>query len=361
MCLIMQESHSMYPSTRLFRFVSYVIAITLFVGLATACEKEEASKPEPEKQPVTVTLYLAAPQIEYAGIYAAISQGYFEDEKLNVELVFSVTADQAVSNSDPIDALERGDIAFVDGTAETLLRRRQRGLDFVAVLTQYQRDSRSIISIPSKQIESPQDLAGKRLLILPGNATITSVFFQAAGVNPDEITLVDAEGQGIDWVVTQLITGAVDALVFSIEVAAQMDAAGLGSKWIAFYDYGVQSYANVLCTSRQMITQHPDVVQRFVNAVLRGLQHVIDRPEEVAAWFVENYGDQLHPLQLDVQDEAILAIIPLIQTATSKPGMMSPDAWEYLNQTMVEAGLLEPGLTTADTYTLKFLDAYYKQ
>lgn len=145
-------------------------------------------------------------------------------------------------------------------------------------------------------------------------------------------------------------------MVFSIEGAAGMwRPAGLGSSRIAFYDYGVQSYANVIFTSGQLVQENPAVVQRFVNAVLRGLQYVVERPAEVAAWFVEHYGEELHPLQVDVQDEAVLAIIPLIQTATSKPGMMSAETWDYLDTNMVELGLLDASVNVEAMYTMQIL------
>lgn len=348
---------SKIPQTRLF---TTLVVISLAVGLLSACNnKDESDTPPTEVPVVNVQLYLGAPQIEYAGIYAAMSQGYFEDEKLNLEVLFAISADAVEEGLSSYEAVSTGGPVFADGTAEGMLRLRQADTDFVSLLTLYQRDSRSIVSIPPKDVETPQELVGKRLLVVPGTEYITTIFLSMVGVAAEDVTIIGAEGQGVDWLVSQMLTGAVDAMVFSIEGATQLEAAGLGSTRIAFYDYGVQSYANVVFTSGQMVKEHPDVVQRFVNAVLRGLHYVTEHPQEVAAWFVEHYGDQLHPLQLDVQDEAILAIIPLIQTATSQPGMMSPDTWEYLNQQMVELGLLEPGLNSTDTYTLKFLDAYY--
>lgn len=344
------------------RFISSLLILVLLVGVLAACgDKKESSDTPVEVQPVSIQLYLGAPQIEYAGVYAAISQGYFEDEKLNVEVKFAITADATEQGLSSYDAVATGGAVFADGTAEGLLGLRQDGRDFVSLMALYQRDSRSIVSIPDKGIETPQDLVGKRLLIVPGTETITNVFLKTVGIDPTDVTLVKAEGQGVDWLVTQLLTGAVDAMVFSIEGAAQMEAAGLGSRRIAFYDYGVQSYANVLFTSGQMVRENPEVVQRFVNAVLRGLQYVVERPEEIATWFVANYGDELHPLQVDVQDEAILAIIPLIQTATSKPGMMSAETWSYLSTNLTAIELLEASVNPADAYTMQFLDAYYSK
>ncbi len=344
------------------RFISSLLILVLFVGLLAACgDKKETSDTPAEIQPVSIQLYLGAPQIEYAGIYAAISQGYFADEKLNVEVKFAITAEATEQGLSSFEAVETGGPVFADGTAEGLLQLRQDGRDFVSLLALYQRDSRSIVSTPDKGIETPQDLVGKRLLLVPGTETITNVFLKTVGINPADVTLVESEGQGVDWLVTQLLTGAVDAMVFSVEGAAQMEAAGLGASRIAFYDYGVQSYANVLFTSGQMVRENPDVVQRFVNAVLRGLQYVVERPEDTATWFVANYGDELHPLQVDVQDEAILAIIPLIQTATSKPGMMSAETWSYLSTNLTEIDLLDASVNPADAYTMQFLDTYYSQ
>ncbi len=350
----MQDLHvlSIYVRNSLF--------VVLILTLVAACGGTDALDKNTEVEPASVKLYLGSPQIEYAGVYAALKEGYFDDEKLNVKVVFRRPEDNAALPTSIVDEVMKGGAVFDQGSAENLLQRKEEGRDIMGVLTLYQRDSRSIVTLDTSGINTPEDLVGRRLLVLPGTELITTIFFKAVGVDPESVTLVTAENQGMDWMAMQVLTQAVDALVLSLEGAVQMESVGMASNRIAFHDYGVQSYVNVIYTSRQFVEENPAVVQRFVNAMLRGLQYAVSNPEAVAQWFVENYGDQLHPLQVDVQDEVALAIVPLFQTATTKPGMMSADTWRYLADQLVSLGLLDATVKPEDVYTLRFVEKYYE-
>ncbi|MBZ0318853.1 MAG: ABC transporter substrate-binding protein [Anaerolineae bacterium] len=342
------------------QFLIVLVLATLLAACGGKEDDQDSGAPAAEKTPATITLMLGLPQIKYAGVYAAVSHGYFTDENLTVELQYSTPTDGSDPTVDFSSPFPVGEPIFGVLPAEMLLQMRQAGNDIMAVLTLIQRDSRGIISTTDNPINTPADLVGKRLLILPGTADITNIFLTTVGIDPNDITMVDGGNAGVATLVSQIVSGEVDGFVFSIEGEAQLNGLGLQTNRLAFYDYGVLSYHNIFYTSREMIELHPDVVQRFVNALLRGMQYSIDHPDEIAAQFVEDYADVIHPLQVSVQDEGMRSIIPLMQTATSKPGMMDAATWEYLIHTLSQLGLVDASMKADDAYTLRFVEAYYK-
>lgn len=62
-----------------YRNVSLLLLLTMTLSLLVACG-DQTTKTPTEITPADIAFYLGAPQIEYAGIYAAISQGYFRNK-----------------------------------------------------------------------------------------------------------------------------------------------------------------------------------------------------------------------------------------------------------------------------------------
>lgn len=349
-------------SQPIFKLFTILCLVALLVLTVAGCKKENDKKQSitvNTVEPAAVKLQLVAPQMNLAGIYAAIQQGYFEDQNLTVETLFSNIVESAESLG-VIDRVTSGEAEFGVTSGDNLLLARQRGDDVVALMTIYQRDPTAIISLVDKNITRPEDLIGKKLLVF--NRSISwSLFLAAVGIDPDDMTVVEPP-DNINAGAVLFLTGQVDGMVVpGTDTSIQMDVIGIEHNLLFFNDYGVQMYPNVIFTTRSMIENQPDVVQRFVNALLDGLHYAISQPQEIATWFIENYADQLRPDQLESQDEVMLAIIPLIQSPDTQAGMMSADVWEYVANGMANAGLIQDMVGYSQAFTTQFVDAYYSQ
>ncbi|HET6211547.1 MAG TPA: ABC transporter substrate-binding protein, partial [Micromonosporaceae bacterium] len=78
--------------------------------------------------------------------------------------------------------------------------------------------------------------------------------------------------------ITELVTGrpGVEAL-----------ADGRGTVVLPYSDYLTDLYGNVLATTSTTAAAHPDLVRRFRDAILRGLQYAIDHPGEAGQIFAK--------------------------------------------------------------------------
>lgn len=339
------------------RIAYFTLTMALVLVVCAACsggDSSEPSKPTATPAPANVTVLLGLiPQVQYVGIHVAEGKGYYQNENLTVDLLYSELG------SDVAAAIGAGQAQFGLTSASEVLSARGQGSPLVAVMTLYQRDPRAVISLKAKGITKPSDLVGKKILLWNEDPTF-GLFAHAVGIDPAQVTLVYPEGDEILQAVAPFLTGEVDAMMApGTEVLVQLTALGIETNMIFFDDYGVLNYQNVLVTTEQMIQEQPDVVQRLVRATLHGLEYTLDDPQAAADWFVEAYHDQLLPQQIASQDETLLALLPLIRPVGSRPGMMEAGTWQSVHDGLVEVGLLDPSVDPATAYTLQFVEAYY--
>lgn len=345
-------------SPKLNPMIRILLVVIALVVAATGCKKDASDSPDSSPTPASVKFQVVTAQIQLAGLLGALSQDYFQDENITAELLFSEDGESA----DPLDVIsqvENGEAEFGLTPAENLLVARERGDDVVALMSIYQRDPTAIVSLPYKNITTPADLRGKTLLVFSRSTSLT-LFLNAVGLDPSEVTTVEPPNGDVNAGIASFLSGQVDGIVATgTDAAAQMQVIGIQPNLIFFNEYGIEMYPNVVFTTQRMINEHPDVVQRCVNAILRGLQYAVEQPEALATWFVEHYGDQLSSAQLNSQDEAMVAIIPLIQSSTSKPGMMNAAVWDTIVIQLSSIGIIQNSLSAANAYTLRFVEAYY--
>ncbi len=332
--------------------------ILLLALVLTACDNADDKPEATQGPPAPVTFITVTPQIYEAGYFGAVSQGYFDKENLLPSIVFTdSTLEQA--DSDVLAQVLAGNGQFGLVGADRILQARQQGQPLVAVASIYQRDPTAILALKNKGITKPEDLLGKKVLVWTYE-TIFRLFAATIDLDMNQITLVSPPEGSIAAGTTMFVTGQVDAMIANgTDAIVQLAGAGIEVDTIFLNEYGVANYPNVIFTTETMIQEQPDVVQRFVNAFVRGMQYAVRNPEEMGAWFVENYGDQLPVQQRDSQDETMQAIIPLIAPPDSQPGVMDDATWQFIHDAMVEVGLLEP-LDVSQAFTRKFVDAYYR-
>ncbi len=338
------------------RFIHLTLLVALVALLAGCGGDDETEKSSPTATPATVTFVGSTPGISFAGIYGAKREGYFADESIDVREIYSNDVPE-LNGLDSIDLVVSGQADFAIAGADRLLLAREQGKPVVAILALYQRDPTAVIAMAGKGINKPEDLVGKTIIHLNRGA-IFNLFAQKVGLDLGTVTILqDVEvGEGI----VMFMTGQVDAaIVSSTEVIPTLRTMGLDYTTLMFYDYGVAMYPNLIFTTETLINEQPDVVQRFVNGMLRGMQYAVDNPADISTWFETTFPDSVLIQQAGSIAGTMEALIPLFHPQGSEVGLMNADTWKFVHDAMVEGDLLEP-TTVTDAYTMKFLDAYYK-
>ena len=167
-------------------------------------ETEAAEGGEGEcTEPTEVKLQLQwVTQAQFAGYYAAIDQGFYEAQCLEVTIL------EGAVDITPQDVLANGESDFAIAWVPKALASREQGANIVNIAQVYQRSGTLQVSFKDKGITSPADFAGKTV----GNWGFGNEFevfaaMTAAGLDPaTDVTNVQ---QQFDMV--GLLAGDIDA------------------------------------------------------------------------------------------------------------------------------------------------------
>ncbi len=217
-------------------------------------------------------------EFQFAGYYAALWQGYYAEEGLDVELRSAITPERQFLAPD--EQVRSGAADFGIGGIDAMVA-RGRGEDFVVLSTIFQRSPVAVFSLENQPMTSLLQLSQLRLAAVTDDFTRTQVLalFMEAGVDPNSVRFVD-----VPTSVDSLVDGSVDAVV-TYDVSAQYRAQELGVRLNMLHpaDHGINFYGDALYTTQRLLEEDPDKVARFVRASLRGWEFAVANPEAVAS------------------------------------------------------------------------------
>lgn len=289
--------------------------------------------------------------IEYAGLYVAEDEGYYSEQGLAVNLVAG--GEDAQGNYiSPIDTVLQGraDLGITSGSV--LLQARANKAPLVAVASIYQRNPLGFTSLAAKHITKPQDLIGKTIQLGPDSLILLRAMLTAQGIDPDQVKTTERT----DFTINPLLSGqadVIDSFVTNELVTCKLQGVAVNN--ILPIEYGIEEYPNVLFTTEQMIAEHPDVVERFLRATMRGMQRAIADPQPVSALSVQRNSS----LDLKIETEAMFQSVPLLNPTGSRPGTMTSTIWDSTYRMLIDQHVLAQPLDVKAAYSLAFLDKIY--
>jgi NitT/TauT family transport system substrate-binding protein len=323
-----------------------ILAVTMVMAFVLgACNN--ATPAEPDAVTVQLSWFHTA---EFAGFYAAEEQGFYADENLDVTLV------AGGPEIDPVTELVEGDAQFAVATGDAVVRARADGEEVKAVAAIYRRSPLMVMSMAGSGIQQPADLEGKTVGVISSDLhTSYDIQFIAmlnqTGVELDSMELVPLEEY---YGARDLLSGRMEAAsgIFSTNERAQAELEGHEVNSIFYSDYGVYVYANPIITTDALIAENPELVQRFVDATMRGYQFTLENPEEAVAITLD-YDESL---DLEVQAATHQAQIPLIDTGTATLGVMEERVWTSTQDILLNQGIIQEPQDVSDVYTNEFVE-----
>jgi diguanylate cyclase (GGDEF)-like protein len=283
-------------------------------------------------------------QFQFAGYYMALEKGFYRDAGLDVTLRPNGYNGHYVS---PVEAVLSGDATY--GISNSgLVRDYAQGKPIVALAATLQHSAVSWLVLDRPDIRNLHDLVGKRLMtVFPlGESVELLAPFLGEGITLDQLNLVQT---GFD--LQPLIDGKVDAYdAYVTNEPYQLEQKGIAYQLIDPRTYGIDFYGDVLFTSRKELLLHPDRVQAFRRASLKGWNYAMNHIPETITLIRSRYAPEKTVAQLQFEANAMLR---LMQSDLIDIGHMNRWRWQriaefQLDQNTASALKLDDFLYSAD-------------
>jgi len=276
-------------------------------------------------------------QFQFAGYYAALAQGFFLDEGLDVDIVEGPAAKSIEQ------VVLEGKAQFGVDDGGDLVYRRLQGDPLIAVAAVFQHSPLAIISQRSSDIRHPADLVGRTVLIpkTQGSAQILAMF-RREGVKVTSTF----DQQPVRFVphsfnFGDVLQGRADAMTaYVTDIPRFSRLYGVEIAVLSPLDYGIDFYGDTLFTSSEYLKSHPEVAARFRRASMKGWQYAMDHPSEITDVILAL--PTMRQAKFDRQallDEA-RAMDNIVLQNLVEVGNMNPGRWERMASVFHELGMV---------------------
>lgn len=269
-------------------------------------------------------------QFQFAGYYAALEKGFYQDAGLDVRI------HAGAPGRTPVGEVLAGRAQYGEANSELLYQRLQ-GAPLVALAAIFQHSPSVLLTRRDSGIRSPQELAGKRVMLI-GDVTDADLYamFQNEGIDPGSVRI-----QPSSYDIDDLVHGRTDAFnSYLTNEPFHLEQQQIEYNVLEPRRYGIDFYSDVLFTTEQELRDHPERVHAFRAASLRGWHYALEHPQEIIDLLLEKYGVDKSRAHLEYEAAAMRG---LIMPELVSIGHMNPGRWRHMADTFVRVGMVEPG------------------
>ncbi|MBE6969872.1 MAG: ABC transporter substrate-binding protein [Ruminococcaceae bacterium] len=304
-------------------FILLMCLALLCVGLVGCGGEEELT---------TVSLNEVTHSVFYAPLYAAMELGYFEEEGLKIELTNGGGADKVMT------AILSGQSDIGLAGPESCIYVLQEGReDHALVFAQLTKRDGSFLVGRSKEAFSWENLRGKTILggRKGGVPEMTLEYvMRQNGVIPHEDAVVDTSVQ-FNMMAGAFTGGNGDYVALFEPTATEVERSGKGYILCSIGEESGEIPYTAFFAAKSFISENPDVIQGFTNAIARAQKWV---QETDAAEIAKIIAPQFPDSDLDVLT-AVTQRHKDIDAWNSEP-FMKEEALDRLQTVMETAGEL---------------------
>lgn len=310
-----------------FKKTALVIALLLIIVIGlTGCKKESDLIP--------IRLIEVTHSLFYTPQYVAITQGFFEEEGLKIELIDGKGADKVMA------ALlsGEGDIGFMGPEASIYVYNQGRENYVINFAQLTQRDGSFLVSREKDDNFTFDKLKGKTIIGgRKGGVPLMTLEYvlKKNGLKVGEDVIVRTDIQ-FDVMAGAFIAGEGDYVTLFEPVASTLEKEGKG---YVVASIGKESgYIPYTCYSatKEFIEKNPEVIQKFTNALYKALVWVQEHS-------LEEIADAVLPQFPDTDKEVLMKLIERYREQDSwKPDLIiTEEGFNHLMDIMELAGELD--------------------
>ena len=313
-----------------------IFALALACLLLAGCGSAPAAG-TPGKALETVDVVLDwYPNAVHAFLYQAIDKGYFEEEGLQVNILFPSNANDPLS----MPAVGKADIGFYY-QEDTIIAKANEDIPVKVLGAVVQEPISIVASLKEKNITTPADLVGKTIGYSGTQfaEVAMSQLLQSAGATLEDVEMIDV---GFD-LMSSMTTNNVDATFgcfLNHEIPA-LEEQGFAMDYMKLPDYGVPNYyALMLVTGEKQLEQNRDKYTRFLRACRKGFADMKTDPDESLRLMMENQNAENFPLTESVEKKSFDVLLPLMEKEGSPFLSQDSAVWQENIDWLYETGMI---------------------
>ncbi len=325
------------------KFFRIAAALSLTGLLLSGCSAGGSS----DKNLTPLVLNEVAHSIFYAPQYAAIELGYFEEEGIDLTLVNGGGADKVMT------ALISGDaqIGFM-GSEASIYVYQEGSQDYAVNFAQLtQRAGNFLVGREPEPDFTWENLRGKK--VLGGRAAgmpqmVFEYILKKHGLDPKTDLSID---QSINFGLTAAAFTSSDA-DYTVEFEPFATTLELEGSGYVVASLGTESgYVpyTAYCARKSYMEENPELVQKFTNAIQRGIDYVNSHTsEEIARTIAPQFQET------PVEKIALIVERYKAQDTWKEDTVFEQESFDLLQNILEEAGELDERVPYADLVTTEF-------
>lgn len=271
---------------------------------------------------------------DHAPVIVAQEKGFFTDEGLDVEIV--APADPA----DPPKLVAAGQADLAITYQPQLHLQVHEGLPLKRIGTLIATPLNCLMVRADGPVKSIADLKGKKIGYSVSGVEngLIRTMLQTAGLTLDDVEMIN-----VNWSLTPaLITGQVDAIIGAYRnfELTQMRIEGADGECLFVEEQGIPTYDELIFVANPT-KMDADRSRRFLHAVERGAQYMINHPDE--AW--ELFSSTAPDLSDELNTQAWKDTLPRF---SQSPAALDQGRYALFEQFLKDAGLVDSVLPVSD-------------
>lgn len=318
------------------QLIFYILCIFLIVNhsFLMSCSSNKRDTEGLKTRPVVLRLKWLV-NVSAAGEIWALKSGIFENHGLKVEIKEGGLEHNAIKD------IELNRAQFGVASADQVIRAVERGADIVVIAQIFQKNPLQWIYDGSKlKIQQPEDLKGLTVGITYGgnDESVFRALMAKYSLSPKDVRFYAVRqdytpfwnGDAQLWPVYNNVEG--------ILLAQKMKGHGATPMFFDAEAFGIHLVANSIITSRKIYETQPELVQRFLAAVLQGWKQAIDSQNEMRVAEAVHEFDNSVGLTVILKQLAATRELVLLDAASM--GSINRKAWKDSEEILLRQGLI---------------------
>ncbi|NOU60670.1 ABC transporter substrate-binding protein [Marinifilum caeruleilacunae] len=305
----------------------YHLVLILVLQLASVVAFANTSNKVPSNSKIRVQLKYYH-QFQFAGYYAALHKGFYQNEGLDIELIEGGTVNA-------VDIVLNGDAEY-GISANDILIERINNKPVVLLASIFQSSPSIFLSLKKSNINTAHDLINKRVMLLDEfrDPELLAIFYKE-GIKLDNVLRITTT-----YDIKDLLEGKTDVLnAYSTNEPYFLKEQNIAYSIIFPQNYGIDFYGDGIFTTEKEIEENPERVDAFLRASKQGWEYALQNPDEIIDILIKQYGVKKSKEHLRFEAEEIRK---LILNDYVEIGHINPGRLDNIARICAQMGMIPP-------------------